>query len=136
MRTDKNYGEVILVRTDDERSGADAPEFTVPETGGIHPRLSLEKAVSAVDRSQREKLIEGYDLKSFAKIFEDEEMMATVESFLENRMNVIQTAEKLYMHRNTLTYRLNKIMETTGLDLHNFDDAVTFEILHILYLHR
>ena len=48
-------------------------------------------------------------------------------------MNVSETARVLYMHRNTLIYRLNKISNETGLDLRKFDMAVTFEILRVLY---
>ncbi len=59
--------------------------------------------------------------------------MATVDCFLENGMNVSRTARILYMHRNTLIYRLNKISAETGLDIRVFDMAVTFEILRSLY---
>ena len=68
-----------------------------------------------------------------ARVFEDRETMATADSFLENGMNVSETARKLYMHRNTLMYRLNKIRALTGLDLHDFDMALTFKILRALY---
>ena len=95
--------------------------------------IPLFSRVSQLTKVQREKLISGYDLKSFARIFEDADTMATVDSFLENGMNVSETARKLYMHRNTLIYRLNKINRLTGLDLRIFDMAVTFEILRILY---
>ena len=60
--------------------------------------------------------------------------MSTVDSFLEHGMNVSETARKLYMHRNTLIYRLNKIRKVTGLDIRVFDMAVTFEILRSLYM--
>ena len=72
-------------------------------------------------------------MKKFAKIFEDDDMMRTVDAFLENGMNASETARALYMHRNTLSYRLKTVQKKTGLDLKNFDMAVTFKILHILY---
>ena len=59
--------------------------------------------------------------------------MLTVGAFFENGMNVSETSRRLYMHRNTLIYRLNKIQKSTGFDLRNFETAVTFQILRILY---
>ena len=95
--------------------------------------ISLVEIISSMPKAQRERLISGYDLKSFARIFEDEEIMAAVDGFFKYGMNVSQTARSLYMHRNTLIYRLNKIKNTTGLDIRVFDMALTFEILRILY---
>ncbi len=95
--------------------------------------LSLGEIVSQLSKSQREKLISGYDFKNFAKIFEDNEMMRTADAFLNNGMNVSRAARVLFMHRNTLLYRLNVIKRLTGLDLRNFDMALTFKTLHILY---
>ena len=83
---------------------------------------------------QREKLISGYDIKNLAKVFEDGGMMNTIKTFLDNGMNVSLTARILYMHRNTLIYKLNAIKKLTGFDLRDFRMAVTFSILHNLYL--
>lgn len=63
----------------------------------------------------------------------DDDMMHTAEEFLNNNLNVSETARKLYMHRNTLTYRLDKIARVTGLDIRNFSDAVTFRLDTLLY---
>ncbi len=98
-----------------------------------HKNISLYEIVSCLTRSQRERLISGYDIKNFARIFEHGDLMLTVDCFFENGMNISETARKLYMHRNTLIYRLNKIKKTCGIDLRNFDMAVTFQILRVLY---
>lgn len=58
----------------------------------------------------------------------DEEIMHTAEVFLENDLNVSETARQLYIHRNTLVYRIEKLKATTGLDVRVFDDALTFKI--------
>ena len=58
----------------------------------------------------------------------DEETLATINKFFENSLNVSETSRQLYIHRNTLVYRLDKIQKITGLDLRIFDDAVTFKI--------
>ena len=95
--------------------------------------IGFYECLSLLTKSQREKLISGYDIKSFAKIFEDGELMRTIETFLGCGMNVSLASRTLYMHRNTLIYKLNAIRRTTGLDLRDFGAAVTFEILHTLY---
>ncbi len=66
------------------------------------------------------------------EVFEDAEMINTAEEFLENSLNVSETARKLYLHRNTLTYRLDKIEKATSLNIRKFSDAVTFRLITIL----
>ena len=58
----------------------------------------------------------------------DRETLMTVQSFFENSLNVSETSRKLFVHRNTLVYRLEKIRKITGLDLREFDCAVTFKV--------
>ena len=60
-------------------------------------------------------------------------MTATAEAFLECDLNISETSRKLYMHRNTLMYRLDKIERVTGLNIRKFSDAVTFRVLSVLY---
>lgn len=66
------------------------------------------------------------------EIFENEEMVLTADEFLENNLNVSETARGLFLHRNTLIYRLDKIENATGLDIRKFSDAVTFRLIKIL----
>ena len=63
-----------------------------------------------------------------ARLF-NEEMLYTIEMFFKKDLNLSDTARQLYIHRNTLVYRLDKVQRQTGLDLRAFDDAVTFKIL-------
>lgn len=58
----------------------------------------------------------------------DEETLNTINKFFENNLNVSETSRQLFVHRNTLVYRIEKIQRSTGLDLRNFDDALTFKI--------
>jgi len=58
----------------------------------------------------------------------DRETLFTIHKFFENNLNVSETARKLFVHRNTLVYRLEKIKKLTGLDLREFDDAITFKV--------
>ena len=58
----------------------------------------------------------------------DEETLETIAKFFENNLNVSETSRQLFIHRNTLVYRLDKLDRATGLDLRVFDDAITFQI--------
>jgi carbohydrate diacid regulator len=58
----------------------------------------------------------------------DEETLTTINKFFENNLNVSETSRQLYIHRNTLVYRLDKLQKQTNLDLRVFDDAITFKI--------
>ena len=67
-----------------------------------------------------------FDGKSPAEF--DEETLTTINKFFENSLNVSETSRQLYIHRNTLVYRLDKLQKSTGLDLRVFEDAITFKI--------
>ncbi len=58
----------------------------------------------------------------------DEETLTTINKLFENCLNVSETSRQLYIHRNTLVYRLDKLQKSTGLDLRVFEDAITFKI--------
>lgn len=66
--------------------------------------------------------------------FEEEELL-TVYTFFENNLNISETARQLYVHRNTLVYRLEKIQKKTGLDVRIFDDALLFKIALMVESH-
>lgn len=83
----------------------------------------------------KHKLSDGLEILMEAnakEIFSDEEMINTAEEFLENSLNVSETSRKLYLHRNTLMYRLDKIEKATGLNVRKFSDAVTFRLITVL----
>lgn len=58
----------------------------------------------------------------------DSETLFTIQKFFENNLNVSETSRRLFVHRNTLVYRLEKIKKLTGLDLREFDDAIVFKV--------
>lgn len=58
----------------------------------------------------------------------DDETLNTINKFFENNLNVSETSRQLFVHRNTLVYRIEKLEKTTGLDIRTFDDALTFKI--------
>lgn len=69
------------------------------------------------------EVLHGISMDSF-----DDETLSTVGKFFENDLNVSETSRQLYIHRNTLVYRLDKLQKLTGLDLRDFDDAIIFKI--------
>ncbi len=70
-----------------------------------------------------QEVLKGKKVENF-----DEETLMTVNKFFENSLNVSETSRQLYIHRNTLVYRLDKLLKMTGLDLRKFDDAIVFKI--------
>lgn len=71
----------------------------------------------------------------------DEETLMTVNKFFENNLNVSETSRQLYIHRNTLVYRMEKLQKAIGLDMRVFEDALTFKIAmmvvdYVNYLHN
>ena len=58
----------------------------------------------------------------------DQETLSTIDTFFENNLNVSETARQLFVHRNTLVYRIEKLMKSTGLDIRTFEDAMTLRI--------
>ena len=97
----------------------------------LYRNLLLERFLSDVSP----ELGATYNARIFnrktARLFNDE-MIHTIETFFDNSLNLSETARKLYIHRNTLVYRLEKVQHAIGLDLRNFDDAVTFKMMMLL----
>ena len=97
----------------------------------LYRNLLLERFLSDVSP----ELGASYNARIFnrktARLFNDE-MIHTIETFFDNSLNLSETARKLYIHRNTLVYRLEKVQHAIGLDLRNFDDAVTFKMMMLL----
>ena len=93
----------------------------------------LVKMLEDVPKSRLKEYTEQFRVSRAEEVLEDREMSATAEAFLESSLNLSETARNLFMHRNTLTYRLDKIERITGLDIRKFSDAVTFRVITILY---
>ena len=92
-----------------------------------YDRLGLGRLLSEVPvETCRKFLAEVYGDRIPEEL--DEETMQTIDIFFANNLNISETARKLYVHRNTLVYRLEKLRQLTGLDIRTFDDAMTFRI--------
>lgn len=92
--------------------------FVFPE---LISGISYDKAKKFV-----EKMLVDFD------IFNDDELMQTLNVFFKNSLNLSETSRELYIHRNTLVYRLDKIYRMTGLDPKQFDDAVLLKTIMVL----
>lgn len=129
-----SYGTVVQELKDVSKSYKEAK--MAMDVGKI---FYAEKAVAAYSTLGIGRLIYQLPVK-LCKIFIDEifgenvpadlddETLNTLNKFFENNLNVSETARQLYVHRNTLVYRIERIQESTGLNLRDFDDALTFKI--------
>ncbi len=109
------------------------------ENGAAEPdraflKAAIAEAAGALDAAHAERLASLCNMKGLKKVFCDVELMRTAECFIENSLNISAAARELYMHRNTMMYRLDKIARITGLDIRRFYDAVAFRLLHCIWL--
>ena len=100
----------------------DEKDIVAYSTLGIG-RLIYQLTDSAFAKMFIKEIFEGKSPDEF-----DEETLTTINKFFENSLNVSETSRQLYIHRNTLVYRLDKLQKSTGLDLRVFEDAITFKI--------
>lgn len=103
--------------------------------GEVHTyrEFLLVKMLEDEPKEKLKEYMEQFRIANADEVFADEEMTNTAEEFLENSLNISETSRNLFMHRNTLMYRLDKIERITGLNIRHFADAVTFRVISILY---
>lgn len=108
---------------------------TFSSKGDVHTykEYLLTKMFDGVSDAKKQEYISEFISEGTEELFSDDEMMNTAEEFLSSSLNVSETSRNLYMHRNTLMYRLDKIEKATGLNIRKFSDAVSFRVLTILY---
>ena len=97
----------------------------------VYRKLLLERFLADVTPKMRVRYNQMMFNRKTARLF-NEEMLHTIEKFFENSLNLSETARQIYIHRNTLVYRLDKVQRMIGLDLRSFDDAVTFKLMMLL----
>lgn len=96
-----------------------------------HFSLLSERTLLCIPRQVAAEQVQAIFSKENAHFF-NEEMMETIDMLFSNNLNLSEAARLLYLHRNTLIYRLDKIKKQTGLDLRRFDDAFSFKLLYQL----
>lgn len=93
--------------------------------------VHLERLLIGIPESARSRFVE--EMIGRPDLFGDSETLSTLDAFFSMDCNVSETAKRLFIHRNTLLYRLDKIKQETGLDVRSFNDAVLVRILLLLY---
>ncbi len=92
----------------------------------------LVKMISDIPKESLSQYIDLLLDKSGSEILKDSELTETADVFMNNSLNISETSRNMYMHRNTLIYRLDKIEAATGLNIRHFNDALTFRIITML----
>lgn len=105
--------------------------FQVGEYIHLPWELHLERLVNSIPDPRRRQLLG--QIGDYTSVLSDKEMLLTLETFFEMDCNVSETAKKLYIHRNTLLYRLDKIKQETGADVRSFGDAAIVKLTMLLY---
>ncbi|MBR6736976.1 MAG: helix-turn-helix domain-containing protein [Clostridia bacterium] len=105
-----------------------APELTVV----AYKDFALARVLEEMNTSKTDELILALTGEGGKELINDSELMLTGEAFLNSNLNVSETARELYIHRNTLNYRLDKIEKLTGLDVRKFGDALNFKVIALL----
>lgn len=93
--------------------------------------VHLERLLNGIPEAARNRFVE--EMTGRPDLFSDPETVSTLDAFFAMDCNVSETAKKLFIHRNTLLYRLDKIKQEAGLDVRSFNDAVLVRILLLLY---
>ena len=97
----------------------------------VYRKMLIERFLAKVPEDTSQEFHQMMFNRKTARLFNDE-MIHTIEKFFENSLNLSETSRQLYIHRNTLVYRLDKVQRIIGLDLRAFDDAVTFKLMMLL----
>lgn len=124
----KSLLQVIVEMRDTMRLGK---MFYPSETMHLPWQMRLEKLLNVLTESEQQRYVSQVLKRSNQA--PDTEMYLLLEQFFELDCNVSETAKSLYVHRNTLLYRLDKFKQETGLDVRNFNDAVLVQVALLLY---
>ena len=103
-------------------------QFHLTESVHVYQKQILERLLAAVPEKERTQCRKQVFNERTQKLLNDE-MRETIRVFFENDLNLSTTARQLFLHRNTLTYRLDRIRKETGLDLRSFKDAAAFKAI-------
>lgn len=105
-------------------------KFSVRKEVLDYNKLLFEKIVYSLDSELKQELLDKFETKFNAF---DSEMISTIDEFVNCGLNTSDAARKLYVHRNTLIYRLDKVKKETGFDIRNFREATVFTISFLVW---
>ena len=127
-RTVRNAAELKASFAEAEAAIDTGRRFLPGEAVYAYSRLAAERLMDAVPAEVRAQLRKELFTPETRKLL-NSEMMETIEAFFRNDLNLSTTAREMFIHRNTLIYRLDKIRKATGFDLRRFQDAAAFRLL-------
>ncbi len=95
----------------------------------LYRNFAINKLLITLDKAELKSVLDSILKDGSEQVWEDEELMTTADAFIKNSLNISETSRVLYIHRNTLMYRLDKIERETGYNLRVFADAVVFKLI-------
>jgi DNA-binding PucR family transcriptional regulator len=132
-----SYGNIIYSVKDIKKSYDEAKEclvlsknFGIKDEIFYYDKMLFEKIVYNISTKVKNELLSKF--KDKFNLF-DSELINTIEEFVNCDLNISDAARKLYVHRNTLIYRLDKITKETGFDIRNFKEATVFIIAFLIW---
>ncbi len=98
-----------------------------------YKEYALIKSLSSLTAADKERYVKTVLDRSYREVLSDPELMTAADAFIKHSLNISEASRHMYVHRNTLIYRLDKIERLTGLNIRNFNDAMTFRIACLVY---
>ena len=89
--------------------------------------------MGCLNPDEQASISEKYLNPEILSVMKDKELVECVNAFFKNNLNISETSRNAFLHRNTLLYRIEKIHKITGLNIRNFEDAMSFKLLLIVY---
>ena len=102
--------------------------FSSKKQDGVYSKsqFNIQKLLASLDDKKVKECFSILENSKAKEVFYDSELVKTAKTYFDNNLNHLETARKLFIHRNTLSYRFDKIEKSTGLDIRKFTDAVNF----------
>lgn len=98
-----------------------------------YKEYALIRVLSELPSVTMEKYVKTALDKNYRVVLSDDELMTAADAFIKRSLNISEASRSMYVHRNTLIYRLDKIEKMTGLNIRNFSDAMTFRVAYLIY---
>ncbi len=89
--------------------------------------------IGCLNPDQQASISEKFLTPEIVSVMKDKELIECINAFFKNNLNISETSRNAFLHRNTLLYRIEKIYKITGLNIRNFEEAMSFRLLTIVY---
>ncbi len=91
------------------------------------------QVIEYLNSDEKAVLSEKFLSPEIIEVMKDDDLIDCINSFFKNNLNISETSRNAFLHRNTLLYRIEKVYKLTGLNIRNFEDAMSFKLLTIVY---